>query len=378
MKKRDNPFLVRGYVSEELFCDREKELAELYRAVTNGVDITLLSPRRMGKTGLIFRFFDALSREAAIQSLYVDIYSARSLNDFIKLLAEAILLKFPEKTSVGRRFLDIIKGFRPLISYDPISGEPQIQIAYQSTQEKEYTLQGLFRFLDEQPFQTVLALDEFQQITDFPEENTEALLRTYIQGLKKVRFIFCGSKKALMADLFSNAKRPFFASTQYLELDKIGADVYHDFIRLHFERNGVNIAGEAISFILQWTKRHTFFTQSLCNLLFSTAENSLTVDDVKKGCVDILKRNEVVFYQYRQLLTPAQWNFLIAVAKEGEVSQLTAKRFITLYGIGTPSDARRLSKTLLEKELLLETNTRAGSVYQVYDVFLSHWLEREY
>ncbi len=378
MKKADNPFVIKGYVSKDLFCDREKEVADLYRAVMNGVDITLLSPRRMGKTGLIYHFFDFLSKEKNVQSLYVDIYSARSLNDFIKLLAEAILLKFPEKTSIGNQFLQIIKGFRPLISYDPISGEPQIQIAYQSIQEKEYTLQGLFQFLDKQSFRIVLAIDEFQQIMEFPEKNMEALLRTYIQQLKNVRFIFCGSKKTMMIDLFSNAKRPFFASTQYLELNKIEYEVYRNFIRRQFEKSDVRIEDDALDFILSWTKRHTFFTQSLCNQLYSTGEKLVTISEVKKSCLDILKRNEVIFFQYRQLLTAAQWNFMIAIAKEGEVSQLTAKKFISRYEIGTPSDARRLSKALLEKELLLETIYKTGSTYQVYDVFLSRWLEGEY
>jgi AAA+ ATPase superfamily predicted ATPase len=188
--KQSNPFLIKGYVSSKLFCDREKEMEELYSNIQNGIDTTLISPRRMGKTGLIFRFFDFLSKQKGVQSVYVDIYAARSLNDFIKLLAEAILLKFPERTSIGKQFLEVLKGFRPLIAYDAISGEPQIQIAYQSAQEKEYSLQGLLQFLNKQSSLIVLAIDEFQQITDFPEENTEALLRTYIQPLKNIRFIF--------------------------------------------------------------------------------------------------------------------------------------------------------------------------------------------
>ncbi|MDR0866750.1 MAG: AAA family ATPase [Candidatus Symbiothrix sp.] len=373
-----NPFLIKGYISPQLFCDREKEVKDLYNSVQNGIDTTLVSPRRMGKTGLIFRFFDFLSKQKDIQTIYVDIYSARSLNDFIKLLAEAILLKFSIRTSIGKQFLELIKGFRPLITYDAISGEPQIQIAYHSTQEKEYTLQGLLQFLDKQSPLIVLAIDEFQQITDFPEKNMEALLRTYIQPLKNVRFIFCGSRKAMMMNLFSNAKRPFFSSTRYLFLDKIDASVYAAFIKNLFKKNGIKTEPDAIDFILSWTKCHTFFTQSLCNMVYSMENELVTIDVVKKACIELLKRNESVFFQYRQLLTTAQWNFLIAVAKEGEVKQLTAKDFINRYGIGTPADARRISKSLLEKELLLDTNTKTETVYQVYDVFLSRWLEREY
>ena len=378
MKDENNPFLLKGYVSKELFCNRQKEVEQLFANIQNGIDTTLISARRMGKTGLIFRFFDHLSEHGTIKSIYVDIFSSRNLGEFIKLLAEAILLAFPEKTKVGNKFIEFIKGFRPLIGYDALTGQPQIQINYQSAQEKEYTLQGLFSFLENQGEQIVIAIDEFQQISDYPEKNIEALLRTYIQKLTNIRFIFCGSRKAMMINLFSNVKRPFFASTQYLSLEKIDPEEYSNFIRNKFSESDIGITNEALTMILNWSLRHTFYTQSLCNMLYYIADSQITIDTVKQACVELLKRNEPVFYQYRQLLTTAQWNFLIAIAKEGEVKQLTAQKFISYYEIGTPANARRISKSLIEKELLLEIPFKKETSYRVYDVFLSRWLENEY
>jgi hypothetical protein len=378
MKKKSNPFLLKGYVSKELFCDRQKEVDQLFANIQNGIDTTLISARRMGKTGLIFRFFDHLREQGDVKSIYVDIFSSRNLSEFIKLLAEAILLAFPEKTPVGKQFFEFIKGFRPLIGYDPLTGQPQIQVNYQSDQEKEYTLQGLFNFLENQGEMIVIAIDEFQQISDYPEKNIEALLRTYTQNLKNIRFIFCGSRKALMINLFSNVKRPFFSSTQYLSLEKIDKEVYSSFIRSKFSESGIDITVEALTMVLNWSLMHTFYTQSLCNMLYYIADNQITVDTVKVACVELLKRNEPVFYQYRQLLTASQWNFLIAIAKEGEVNQLTAQKFISQYGIGTPANARRISRSLIEKELLLELQYKKETCYRVYDVFLSRWLENEY
>lgn len=378
MKKKNNPFLLKGYVSKELFCDREKEVEELFTNVMNGIDTTLISARRMGKTGLLFRFFDHLNEHGNIKSIYVDIFSSRSLSEFIKLLAEAVLSRFPEKTPLGTKFMEFIKGFRPLIGYDPLSGQPQIQINYQSVQEKEYTLQGLFNFLESQNELIVIAIDEFQQIADYPEKNIEALLRTYTQNLKNIRFIFCGSRKNMMINLFSNVKRPFFASTQYLLLEKIDREIYSVFIRNKFTEAGIDITDEALTMVFDWSLTHTFYTQSLCNILYYIAESQITIDTVKLACVELLKRNEPVFYQYRQLLTTAQWNYLIAIAKEGEVKQLTAQKFISQYEIGTPANSRRISKALLDKELLLELTNKKETSYRVYDVFLSRWLENEY
>ena len=90
MEKIINPFLIKGYAGKELFCDREQELDILYKNVCNGVDTTLISPRRIGKTGLILRFFDYLKEKAWGECVYVDIYASRNLEDLVRLLAEAI------------------------------------------------------------------------------------------------------------------------------------------------------------------------------------------------------------------------------------------------------------------------------------------------
>ena len=378
MKEKYNPFLIKGYNGAELFCDRDSEVEKLYQHVQNGIDTTLISARRMGKTGLIFRFFDFLEKDKNFKSIYVDIYAARSLSDFIKLLSEAILKQFPETTTVGQMFLHIIKGLRSLISYDNITGDPQLQIFYQTEGEKQYTLQGLLNFLDSQETKIVLAIDEFQQIAYFPEKNIEALLRTYIQRIKNIQFIFCGSRKDMMTEMFSSAKRPFFASTQYIVLDKINREIYSDFITKIFNKNNIEIEQNALDFIMEWTKGYTFYTQSVCNMAFSLAKKSVDIEIVKKSCAELLKNSEAAFFQYRKLLTPAQWEVLIAIAKEGEISQITSKNFVGKYNIGSPADVRRITKALIEKELVLETITKNEIVYQVYDVFLSRWLEREY
>jgi len=374
----NNPFILKGYKSSELFCDRENELVQLRSRLQNGIDTTLISPRRFGKTGLIFHFFDSLKEEKEFECLYVDINFALSQSDFNKLLAEAILKKFPEKTSIGKSFLNILKGFRPLIRFDAITGEPQVEITYSTETEKTHTLQGILHFLNTQKSLIVLAIDEFQQINEFPEKNTEAMLRSIVQNLHNIRFIFCGSKKSLMTDMFASAKRPFFASTQFMNLDKIDRNRYADFIQKLFNENRKSIDNETVSFVLDWTKQHTFYTQSLCNMIFSISKRTADMTIAKSACAELMKRNEITYLQYKELLTAAQWKYLIAIAKEHEIEQLTAKYFLTKYNIGTPTDSSRLKNTLLEKELILETITKDQTFYRIYDVFFSHWLASEY
>jgi hypothetical protein len=378
MSATNNPFVIKGYVSKEFFCDRENEIKLLERNIRNGIDTTLVSPRRMGKTGLIFRLFDELGTDKSIETLYVDIYASRDINDLIKMLAEAILIKFPEKSTIGRRFMDYLKGMRPSISFDPLSGAPKVSIIHQDDQQKEYSLRSLLEFIDQQKKTILIAIDEFQQINNYPVKNTEALLRSYIQKLKDTRFIFCGSKRSLMIDMFSNAKRPFYASTQFLSLEPIEREIYAGFIREIFEKNKREIISEALDYILVWSLSHTFYTQRLCNQIFAMGSTKIGIGEVKEACLVLLKSNEAVYFQYRQLLTPSQWNFLIALAKEGGTRQITAQDFLYRYGIGTPANAKRISESLIEKELILSMPDLKGNSFRVYDVFLSRWLEMEY
>lgn len=375
---QENPFIVKGYKSPAYFCDRDVETATIISNIQNGADTTLISPRKYGKTGLILHTFAEVKRKRLnYETLYVDIFATLTLDDLTKALADAILSKFPEKTSIGKSFLTFLKTLRPTFTYDSITGTPQLQFNYGSVAEKEWTLKSLLDFLNTREKQVVLAFDEFQQITEYPEKNAEALLRTYTQSMQNVRFIFCGSKKKLMAEMFTSAGRPFFSSTKLLTLGKIDSEKYAEFIRNHFADADRNIDDEAIDWILQWTRRHTFFTQTLCNEVFAGGGN-VTLDVVKATADKILERESDYFLQYRELLTRQQWLMLVAVAKEGSVSKLTATSFLKKYNIGSSTNARRAVESLQEKELLLSVETKEKMEYQVYDVFLSRWLEREF
>lgn len=373
-----NPFILSGYVSEEYFCNREKETETLIRASLNGANTTLVSPRRMGKTGLILHTFNRLNKNKSFVTLYVDIFATRSLSELIKTISEAILREFSEKSPIGKKFWEFIKNLRPLITYDPLSGAPQVQINYQTEGEKQQTLHGIFQFLEKQNKRIILAIDEFQQIRAYPETNIEALLRTEIQHLQNISLIFCGSKRHLMIDIFSNHKKPFYASTQFLFLNEINRAEYHEFIKNTFLKNKYNIEDEAIEKILDWTKCYTYYTQDVCNKIYAFREKNITLETVTKAMAEIMEQQMPVFLQIRELLTVAQWNYLIAIAKEEKITKINAQNFLMKYRIGTSSNSIRLMKSLIDKELILENINADDKEYQIYDIFLMNWLRTNY
>lgn len=380
MEKKEhinNPFLTRGFLKDEWFCDREKETEKLLSNATNGVDTTLISPRKYGKTGLIFHLFHQIEKEKRpFKCIYVDLFHTSSLEDFVKALADE-LIRFPQQTSFGQRVLDFIKRLRPVFSYDSLTGDPQVSFSYQLEAEKEQNLKNILEFLNSQPEQIILALDEFQHVTEYPE-NMEAILRSHIQNLHNIRFIFSGSQQAIMTEMFMSPKRPLFSQTQQVALDKIAADKYAHFIKKLFNEGDMQIEDDVILFIMDWTRRHTFYTQSLCNKVYSKHLMYIDMDSVKLACSELLDENESSYIQYRELLTSPQWQMLIALAKEREVEQITSGAFLQKYNISGTTTARRTIQALIDKGLVLAVPKKKHTSYQVYDVFFMHWLAREY
>jgi hypothetical protein len=373
-----NPFLTTGYISEEYFCDRIKETENLIRLLRNGNNITLISQRRIGKTGLIQHVFEKLKTDTDVTTIYVDIFSTRSIEDFIKQISESILKKFPEKTTVGKSFWDFIKSLRPLITFDNITGDPQVQINYQTENEKTHTLQNIFEILEKQNKRVIVAIDEFQQITEYPEKDIEANLRSQIQFLKNTTFIFCGSKRKLLTDMFSNAKRPFYMSTELMFLEKIERNEYIVFIENKFNKNNISVDSADIELILDLTKTYTFYTQKLCNRIYSYKPEKVFRENVVSAFSEIIEENRLSYIQLKELLTKAQWNYLIAIAKEDEISKITGQEFLMKYKIGTASNSKRLIEALTEKDLITELPCLTGTSYTINDVFLFHWLRETY
>jgi hypothetical protein len=374
MKEPLNPFPVTGYTGPEYFCDREEETKRLLSNIRNGVNTTLLSLRRMGKTGLLFHLFHQLSPKR-YHGIYVDIFPTQNFKQFTNAVATAVLQAFPEKKPIGLRFMEMLKALRPVISFDHMSGQPEVTFDFRTPRQYEQSLAGIFSFLEKQSIRVVIAIDEFQQIALYPEKNSEALLRSLIQPLKNISFIFSGSHRQLLTEIFTHGKRPFFSSTQMLHLTEISAESYRPFIRKQFSKKGISASDEAIDYILSFSRQHTWYTQSVCNRLYASGEKKITPEGAKAICYQLLLENEPVFYAYRNLLTSYQWNLLRAIAHEDKLYQPSSKHFIGTYNVGTPSNVQRALESLLEKEMIYREHDPRGSYYRVYDCFLARWFE---
>jgi uncharacterized protein len=374
MAKPSNPFITTGYQGQDYFCDRENETSALLQNIANGRSTTLTSIRRIGKTGLIRHVLENLP-EGYI-GVYVDLLPTENLGDFLNVLASAVFNCIPERTTPGKKIMDFIKSLRPVVTYDPLSGLPQVTLDVRPS-ETTRNIAAILEYLELYPKKVVIAIDEFQQILQYPEKNTDSWIRSTIQPLNNVRFIFSGSQQHLMAKLFSDPSRPFFQSTSFLRIGKISLEPYRAFIKRHFNSNGKQINDEVIREILSWCDFHTYYVQLLCNRVFASETGQISSETWKQQAVGLLQEQEIVFFKYRDLLTKQQWMLLKSIAHEGEVYYPTSKKFISKYALGSSATVLRSLQALQTKEMIYsDYNPEGMKFYCVYDVLFRRWMQR--
>ena len=367
-----NPFVLTGYVSPEYFCDRQKETDKIISALLNGRNITLTSPRRMGKTGLIHHVFHNMQENNDVKCFYVDLYQTDSLELLVKKLADTILGSLDStEDKIVKNVVSFFKMLRPVVTVDPITGEPGFKVDVEPGQG-EYSLSEIFAYMEQSDYRCFVAFDEFQTIASYADKNVEALLRSHIQRLTNVNFIFSGSQRHVLENMFASASRPFYQSTQMMPLGTIDKSAYYAFSSDKMKYNRQSIDEESFDYLYTKLSSHTWYVHTLLNRLYESGYGTIdktTVDDIM---AEILLENEGTFQTFLRLVTPIQAKVLYAIASEGTIKEIQGKSFLTKYQLGAASTVKTAVKSLAEKELLLDNNGE----YQIYDRFFGLWLVR--
>ena len=368
-----NPFISVGYIGSEYFCDRTEETEELISNLQNGRNTTLISPRRIGKTGLIKNVFHRIQQDkkGAI-CIYLDIFSTKNLHEFVQILGAAVVnqvLSYERQTM--KRIMEFFGSWRPVFSTDPVTGVPSVSLGIEPVQT-EITLKTIFEYLSQSKRQVYIAIDEFQQITYYPETGTEALLRSYIQFAPNVHFIFSGSKLRLMAQMFNTPNRPFYQSTSSMGLAPLHEEIYYDFARGFFEAKKGSLAQEVFHAIYHTFDGITYNVQQILNRLYETELRVDNLMQVNEAVLHIINRNSMQYEGLMTFLTNNQLSLLKAIAKADGVENPQSRDFIRQYDLPSASSVKTALTVLLDKELVYQD----GSRYIIYDRFLNLWLKR--
>lgn len=328
----------------------------------------------MGKTALIHHVKELLP--ADWEFIYLDILSTENEQQLLNTLGASLLEHFSEKDSMGKKVWEFVKSLRPTISFDQLSGIPQVSF---QTSQAEKPIIDLLGFLASWQKPIVIAIDEFQQIHSYPEKNTDAWLRSAIQQLQNVFFLFSGSQQSILSELFSDPSRPFYKSASPLKLEKINKEEYKKFIVSTFADHRKTMPTDVADQLLDWTKCHTYYVQLLCNRIFQMPISVYGASHWQTSAQQILDENETFFLHYRTLLSHQQWKLAVAIAKTGRVYGPTSKDFIGKNSLGSSATVFKSLDILIEKEMIFkELDSVGNTYYEVYDVFFERWIQGTY
>ena len=373
MREITNPFITSGYVSDDFFCDRVKESTQLIKTITNGNNLAIISPRRMGKTGLIQHCFYQPKISQHYNCFFIDIYATNNLKEFVFMLGKEI---FETLKPNGKKFLDsffsVISSLRPAFKLDTLTGAPTFDIGIGEISEPAFSLDQIFKYLEAADKPCLVAIDEFQQIANYSENNIEAVLRTHIQHCKNTSFIFAGSQRHLMQNIFFSHSRPFYQSVSLMQLNAIDEPVYTEFVQHHFNNDDKVISNELVSIVYRLFEGHTWYIQHIFNELYvlTGKGETCTLELIQESVKNKIAAYEPFFLSTLSLLSERQKEILYAIAKEGKATAVTSATFIKKHGLLSSSSVQTAIKQLLDKEIITSEN----NVYQVYDRFFGLWL----
>lgn len=377
MAKATNPFIVTGKIEPEYFCDRVTESARLVKSVTNGNNLVIISPRRMGKTGLIQFCYDKPKIADEYYTFFIDILHTSSLREFTYLLGREIYeTLLPRSRKMASLFIQTIKSISGKFGFDPITGMPTFNVELGDIDRPEYTLDEIFQYLAHADKPCIVAIDEFQQIAKYPEKNIEAQLRTHIQKLRNCNFIFAGSERHMMQEMFTSAARPFYHSADMLELKAIAPEIYIPFIVGHFEKRNRRIAPDDVERVYNLFKGHTYYVQKTFNEAFADTPESeeCTLETIQAAIDNMIASNDTIFREILSNIPEKQKELLYAIAKEGEAERITSAAFIKRHSLTSASSVQSAMKKLLEKDIITEIN----KVFSVTDRLFAMWMNRMY
>lgn len=370
-----NPFVVSGRIPDEFFCDRLAESSELEKSLSNQMNVVLTSSRRMGKTSLVDHVFNKPAISDDYITISVDILQTTTFREFIFALGTAVFDAVATRGEKWRKlFVTFLKSLSGSFGYDPVQNTPTFDVKLGDIQLPEFTLREIFQYLDSVDKRCLVVIDEFQQITRYPEKNVEEILRTHIQKLLNANFVFSGSRRRLIEEMFFSAKRPLYQSAKPLRLEAIDEDVYFDFATTHFQEAHKMITREAFDLVYKSFWGVTLYVQRLMKDAFIETQSGAICDVamVEQLIKDYIRENDSHLREQLSFITEPQKELLYAIHDEGQVQSITSSAFNRKHRLRSPSSTQSAALKLLEYDLI----TRKEKTYSLSDPLLSLWLSR--
>lgn len=362
-------------VGGDNFTDRIEETKRIKLDFENGINVILISPRRMGKTSLIKKVISEMDNPG-IKVVYMDIYDCRSEYDFYNRFAETMM------KSTGNQLEQVMENIkRFLVRVSPkllFSPEPNSEFSVSlGITPKDYSPEEILdlpeRIAKEQGIKIVVCIDGFQQIGEFADSLTvQKRLRGVWQHHQHVSYCFFGSKKHLMENIFQSRRMPFYQFGEMLHLKCIPTEYWVPFICSRFEKYGKKISEEYAARICHTVKNYSSYVQQLAWNVMAETEIEVNEESFTEGFNALLEQNSSLFIQQTEGLTTYQLNF-IRLLCNGIHSGFNTQSVVEQYSLGSKSNVDRIKKCLIDRELI--TIEKEGVF--LADCVFELWFKRE-
>ena len=362
-------------VGGDNFTDRIEETKRIKLDFENGINVILISPRRMGKTSLIKKVISEMD-SPEIKVVYMDIYDCRSEYDFYNRFAETMM------KSTGKQLEQVMENIkRFLVRVSPklsFGSEPNSEFSVSlGITPRDYSPEEILdlpeRIAKEQGIRIVVCIDEFQQIGEFADSLTvQKRLRGVWQHHQHVSYCFFGSKKHLMENIFQSRRMPFYQFGEMLHLKCIPTEYWVPFICSRFEKYGKKISEEYAARICHTVKNYSSYVQQLAWNVMAETEIEVNEESFTEGFNALLEQNSSLFIQQTEGLTTYQLNF-IRLLCNGIHSGFNTQSVVEQYSLGSKSNVDRIKKCLIDRELI--TIEKEGVF--LADCLFELWFKRE-
>lgn len=364
-----NPFKYGQVVSAEDFCPRPKLLKQLTDFIESGQNVVLQGERRMGKTSLVY---EALRQVRRHRMVYVDLLEIKTADDFGKRMIKAIVSAEREAGTI-EKLMRVLAQLRPSMSLDPFTGQPSVSLDPRVALQPD-SIEAILDLLRDMRKRHPMAVvfDEFQDILNLADsKQTLALLRSKVQFHTDIAYIFAGSVRNRMSDIFTSPDSPFFKSAIALDVGPLSPAQFSSFLAAKFGKGRRRVCEETLAEIICLAEAVPGDVQELCGALWdSTSPDDTIAKEAFPAALELIFSRESKGYEAALVLvTGQQLRCLTGLARLGGQSPLSAA-FLEGVGITLPASVKKALNRLVQLKIIY----RHGGEYKFINPFFKHWL----
>lgn len=369
-----NPFYLRVLPADAPFCDREKELYELFSHAKNRANVVIFSPRRYGKTSLVKRIQERL-KNLDFLTIYVDLFGVDSIEGMAGRIASRFYSYCHKDENIFRKAMKFLSSWRPVIRPDSeygVSLSVEVTRAAKGIELLEDTFLGFGKFIQEHGKGVHIVFDEFQEISELHESlQIEGLLRSHIQTHSNASYFFVGSRRRVLRDMFNEKKRPFYRNSINYPLGPLPIDESINFIMEQFEHGGKVCPREIAKKVVEKTGAYPYYIQRMPYAMFEVTEKEVTENDYIKGFINTLEEESIIFEAMIQGLSLQQTKLVSALAHEPTGKPYSIE-YMARHSLGSIGGVQGALKRLLELDYI----EKRDNLYILVDPVFGIWLTR--